>query len=425
MNDPLASQRPHLPDRSPGTPASGRGNPPGRERASGGEDSPASPCPAGLAYGPARSLYVHVPFCRRRCGYCDFAVVVGREELEPQLLAAYQQEASWTCPDQPLETIYLGGGTPSRMSPAGMEHLLQQIRRRFELAPAVEWTVEANPEDVTPEWLRLLRDYGVTRISLGVQSFQREKLRRLDREHEPEQIRRAIERVLRAGLVLSLDLIFASPGETLRQWQADLDQVLASGAQHVSLYGLTIERGTRFWSLRRRGRLAEVPEQQQAEMYLAAIDRLSQAGWEHYEVSNFARPGFRCRHNLGYWHCRDYHAWGPGAARHYQGVRQTNHPSTTTYLRRVLAGRSPVWQSERLDPEQRMREALVLALRTLEGVSPEEFAYRWGRSPWQLAGEALGRYLEEGYLVEQQGRLRLSRRGLLVSDSLWGALLGG
>ncbi len=382
---------------------------------------PQEPIP--LAQGAARSLYVHVPFCRHRCGYCNFAVVVGHREWEPRLLRAYGQEARWTRNDAPLETLYIGGGTPSRLSLPGMEQLLELIHSRFRIAPGAEWTVEANPEDVSPAWLRLLQGYGVTRISLGVQSFRPEKLRRLDRDHQPQQIRRAIDRVLEAGLVLSLDVIFAAPGETLSQWRQELEAVQASGAQHVSLYGLTIERGTWFWSLRHHGKLHEVVEEVQAAMYLEAIQRLTAAGWEHYEVSNFARPGYLCRHNLNYWHCDDYHAWGPGAARHYQGTRQTNHPSTSTYLRRVLAGRSPVWQSERLSPQLRMREALVLALRTTAGVDVGAFGRRWGTSPWQLAGETLRRFVEEGFLEECGGTLRLSRRGLLVSDALWPELL--
>ncbi len=382
---------------------------------------PREPIP--LAQGEARSLYVHVPFCRHRCGYCNFAVVVDRLEWEPELLQAYRQEARWTRNDVPLETLYIGGGTPSRLSLSGIERLLEIIHGRFRIVPGAEWTVEANSEDVSPAWLRLLQRYGVTRISLGVQSFRAEKLCRLDRDHRPQQIRRAIDWVLEADLVLSLDVIFAAPGETLPGWQQELEAVLASGAQHASLYGLTIERGTRFWSLRHHGKLHEVAEEVQAAMYLEAIDRLTAAGWEHYEVSNFARPGYRCRHNLRYWHCEDYHAWGPGAARHYQGVRQTNHPSTSTYLRRVLSGRSPVWQSEQLSLELRMREALVLALRTTAGVDVEAFARRWGTSPWELAGEGLRRYLKEGLLEEHQGCLRLTRRGLLVSDSLWPQLL--
>ncbi len=379
--------------------------------------------PLALVRAPARSLYVHVPFCQHRCGYCNFAVVVGREDLQARLLQALEQEARWTRTTLPLNSVYIGGGTPSRLAPGLMERLLRLIRTGFKLTPGCEWTVEANPQDVTPQWLKLLRAWGVTRVSLGAQSFQTQKLRRLDRHHSPKDVKLAAQRIQDQGLTLSLDLIFAAPGETLDQWEQDLQQATALEVEHISVYALTIERGTRFWSQVRRGLWREVPEELQAQMYLRTIDLLEQRGWQQYEVSNFARPGFRCRHNLAYWHCENYHAWGPGAARHYHPLRQTNHPSTTTYLKRVLSGRSPVWHSERLSPQLARREALVLALRTRAGVWLEEFRRRWGVEPRELAPKEIDTLVDQGFLEQTSSHLRLTRRGLLVADTICAQIL--
>jgi oxygen-independent coproporphyrinogen-3 oxidase len=276
---------------------------------------------------------------------------------------------------------------------------------------------------VDEDRLAVLREFSVNRLSLGAQSFDAAKLRLLERDHLANDIRRALELARRSFPSVSLDLIFACPGEALATWAADLEAALALRPDHLSTYGLTFERGTAFWARLQKQELAEADEELQRSMYALAIDRLTQAGFEHYEVSNFARPGHRCRHNEVYWAGQSYYAAGPGAARYVNGRRETNHRSTTTYLRRVLAGQSPVAEAEELSSEDRAREALVLGLRRLEGIDRLEFAARTGFEVDELAGAAVRQFIDLGLLAADNGRMRLTREGLYVSDSLWPKIL--
>jgi oxygen-independent coproporphyrinogen-3 oxidase len=218
---------------------------------------------------------------------------------------------------------------------------------------------------------------------------------------------------------VSLDLIFGVPGESLDDWRRDLETAISLAPDHVSTYGLTFEKGTAFWSRLSHGELARIEEETERQMYEMAIDLLTAAGFEHYEVSNFARPGHRCRHNETYWRGGQYFAAGPGAARFIDGRRETNHRSTTTYIRRIFAGESPVAESEQLAPEDTARERLVFALRRLEGIDAEQFAAETGFSITALAGDALPRLIDLGLMEIAEGRLKLTRRGLLVSDAIW------
>ena len=228
-----------------------------------------------------------------------------------------------------------------------------------------------------------------------------------------------------AGLHVSLDLIFAAPGESLAGWRDDLAQAIALRPEHVSTYGLTFERGTTFWGRLARGELARADEETERAMYELAIDRLSSAGFEHYEVSNFARPAHRCRHNEVYWAGEEYFAAGPGAARYIDGRRETNHRSTTAWMRRVLAGESPVAEQEMLSPEDRARESLVLGLRRLAGVRREEFAARTGYEVDALVDDVLAGFVAHGLLSDDGCTIRLTREGLFVSDALWPKFLRG
>lgn len=322
-----------------------------------------------------------------------------------------------------VDTLYFGGGTPTHLSPSELDQLCQLTLQWHPLAADYEWTVEANPSDVNHERLAALARHGVNRISLGAQSFRTKKLELLERDHRAAEIVQATQLAREAGMQVALDLIFATPGETLPEWQADLDEALSLDPEHISIYGLTFEKGTPFWSRLTRDELATLPEELERDMYLAAIDRLTQAGWEHYEVSNFARPGRRSRHNEAYWSGLGYFAAGPGAARYVEGVRETNHRSTTTYLKRALAGQSPVADRECLHPPRRAREFLVFSLRRLEGIARDTFHERTGQSLDSLAGKAIARFAELGLLADDGQTVRLTREGLLVSDSLWPELL--
>jgi len=370
-----------------------------------------------------RAAYVHVPFCAHRCGYCNFAVVAGRDDLVDSYLAALERELAGLEEPHEVDTLFLGGGTPTQLEAAALERLLGAVTKWLPPAAGCEFSVEANPADVDAQKVDVLSAHGVNRVSLGAQSFDDAKLRILERLHTGDEVRRAFSLLRPRVHSVSLDLIFAAPDETLAQWRRDLDQALRLKPDHVSTYGLTYERGTRFWSRRRHGELASLDEETERGMYAEAIDVLQSADYEHYEVSNFARPGHRCRHNEVYWAGGDYLAFGPGAARHTAGRREVNHRSTSTYLRRVLAGQSPVAEVETLDAEDRAREALVLGLRRLGGIEPAAFAKRTGFTVEALAGAEVARFRESGLLDDSSGNLRLTRKGLFVSDALWPYLL--
>jgi oxygen-independent coproporphyrinogen-3 oxidase len=372
---------------------------------------------------PARAAYIHVPFCRHHCGYCNFTLVAGRDDLIGAYLDALERELSWLGQPREVDTLFFGGGTPTHLPGQQLTRLFALARQWFPLAAGGEWSVEANPTDLLGPKVRDLAAAGVNRISLGGQSFDPRKLEVLERDHGPKEIIKALFRSRALAPSVSLDLIFGVPGESLDVWQADLTATLALAPDHISTYGLTFEKGTAFWSRLSHGELARVDEDLERQMYELAIDTLTAAGYEHYEVSNFARPGHRCRHNENYWLGGQYYAAGPGAARFQAGRRETNHRSTTTYIHRVLAGRSPVAESEQLGPEDAARERLVFALRRLNGIDLSAFAAATGFRAEQLGGDALMRFIDQGLLELRENRLRLTRRGLLISDALWPELL--
>mgnify|MGYP003619559092 CR=1 FL=1 len=378
---------------------------------------------------PPDAAYVHVPFCRRRCGYCNFTLIADRDDLVEAYLAALERELQSLETPRPVSTLFLGGGTPSHLAPTQLERLLAIVRKWFPLRAGYEFSLEANPHDVDDARLDVLCAGGVGRLSVGGQSFDAAKLRLLERDHAPDDVCRAVERARSRGLTTSLDLIFGAPGETSAAWHRDLDAALALRPEHLSLYGLTFERGTTFWSRLRRGELQPPGEEVERQLYLAAIERLTAAGYEHYEVSNFALPGYQCRHNSVYWQAREYYAAGPGASRYVGGVRETNHRSTTTWLARVNAGRSPVADSERLPPEDRAREALVLGLRRRAGIDCRAFAAEFGYDVDSLESRELRRLIETGLLErtatsEDAGdHLRLTPEGLLLADYVWSRFL--
>jgi oxygen-independent coproporphyrinogen-3 oxidase len=374
-------------------------------------------------FPPPHAAYIHVPFCRHRCGYCNFTLVAGRGDLIGDYLRAMELELASLNAPREVKTLYWGGGTPTFLSPQQLRELAAIVLRWHPLENGYEFTVEANPADVDEPMIEMLAELGVTRLSLGGQSFRGDKLRLLERDHQGQDIERVVSLAHDAGLAVDLDLIFATPGETLDQWAADLNAAIALRPEHLSTYGLTFEHGTDYWSRRERGELIEADEELEREMYTLAIDRLTAAGFEHYEVSNFAMPLQRSRHNQTYWSGEGYCAAGPGAARYVSGVRETNHRSVTTYLNRVLAGESPVAEREELSDEARARELLVFGLRRIEGVERRSFNAATGIEIDELIAAPLTKYVKLGLLADDGQRVRLTREGLFVSDAIWPELL--
>ncbi|HZZ29944.1 MAG TPA: radical SAM family heme chaperone HemW [Pirellulales bacterium] len=370
------------------------------------------------------SAYIHVPFCRHRCGYCNFTLVAGRDDLIEPFLAALEKELSWLGQPREVETLFLGGGTPTQLKGRLLQRLLQTVLRWHPPASSgpggvCEFSVEANPADVNMEMASILADHGVTRVSLGSQSFHADKLRMLERDHRSKDTCHAVEIVRSLGMKVSLDLIFGVPGESLADWQSDLAAALLLAPNHISTYGLTFERGTSFWSRLEHGQLAKVEEETERKMYAMAIDCLTEASFQHYEVSNFAQSGNRCRHNEVYWTGGEYFAAGPGAARHVNGVRETNHQSVTKWLHCMEHNQSPVAERECLPPEGKARELLVFGLRRLEGVRRDRFTAKTGYEIDTLVGKPLRGFITAGLLHDDGMRIQLTREGLFVSDSLW------
>jgi oxygen-independent coproporphyrinogen-3 oxidase len=372
---------------------------------------------------PPRHAYVHVPFCRHRCGYCDFAVVAGRDDLVDRYVAAIGRELERLSHPLDLDTLYLGGGTPSHLGPEGIVRLFALLSTKLRPVAGAEVTIEANPNDVTDALAAAARDCGVTRVSLGAQSLDAGTLRALDRDHTADDVRRAVGILAGHGFAVNVDLMTAAPGQSLADVARDLDAAVALGAGHLSVYCLTWEKGTRFESLRRRGTLERADEAVERSMLELTIDRLEVAGYEHYEVSNFARPGGRCRHNEAYWDCRPWEAFGPGAARFDGRERITNHRSTTTWMRRVLEGTDVVGDRDTMTAVEAAQERVVVGLRRRDGLSREAFLAASGLALDAVAGAAIAGWVATGLAIDDGQRVRLTREGLLVSDSLWAEVL--
>jgi oxygen-independent coproporphyrinogen III oxidase len=359
-----------------------------------------------------RHVYIHVPFCARRCAYCDFAIAVRKHVPVEEYVAGTASELELRFPtSQPwvADTLYFGGGTPSRLGGAGIARLLERVRDRVTLAPGAEVTLEANPEDIDLESVRQWRDAGVNRLSIGSQSFDDDVLRWMHRTHDSSAIRRAVEAARAGGIDnYSLDLIFALPPELDRSWERDVSEALALEPSHLSLYGLTVEPATPLARWRERGSASDAPEESYEREFLHAHDALSAAGLEHYEVSNFGHPGRRARHNSAYWTGASYAGLGP-SAHEFDGVtRRWNVAPYSEWQRRVAAGQDPLDGQERLDEANRAAEQVYLGLRTDSGL--------------RLCGTEFSRvqpWIEAGWgNLTGDGRLVLTPLGWLRLDTL-------
>jgi oxygen-independent coproporphyrinogen III oxidase len=359
-------------------------------------------------------LYLHVPFCARRCSYCDFAIAVRRDVPTDAYVQAVLQEwegwqdhESWLG-SEAVDTVYFGGGTPSRLDPRGISVVLKRIAADRNVSPSAEVTLEANPDDVTPERAAAWAAAGVNRISLGAQSFDPAVLTWMHRTHTAAQTEAAVETLRSAGIgELSLDLIFGLPLALDRIWRADLDRALALGPDHLSLYGLTVEDHTPLARWTARGEVARVDEDSYAAEFLEADAALGATGFDHYEVSNYARPGCRARHNSAYWRRAPFIGLGPSSHSGWGRHRRWNLRGWAAYERAVTSGESPVAGSEHLDDEAVKLEELYLGLRTREGVAAE-----------RLPPGTAATWLSSGWGSVSEGRIRLSAEGWLRLDAL-------
>ncbi len=369
----------------------------------------------GSATGTA-GLYVHVPFCLTRCGYCDFNAYAGLDHLRPRYVRALLAEAELVAPswsEEYFASVFLGGGTPTTMEVADLKALLVRLGDRFAIDDRAEVTIEANPDTLDRAKLEALLDAGYERLSMGAQSFDQAVLASLERVHSPASVRRAVLDARAAGYTnMNVDLIYGAHGETLESWERTLRETIALEPEHVSAYALTIEPSTPLGRKVQSGAVPGPDSDEQADMFGLACELLRGAGYGHYEVSNWAKPGFECVHNLGYWERRPYVGLGAGAHSYRENHRWWNVRPPEEYLARVEAREPPVGGEERLDPGDAYLEEVFLRLRILEGVP----------SSWVEDGKAEP-FLRSGLLEDRDGALVPTERGMLLLNELVLALV--
>ena len=373
------------------------------------------------------SVYIHIPFCLRKCLYCDFTSYPGKEGLFEEYVEALRAEirlAAARFPNVRVPTVYFGGGTPNVLSPDQLASILGEIRQSFDVSADAEITIESNPG------LPIVRD-GFNRLSLGVQSFHDNELQALGRIHTAEE---AIETFCAAEFSnISIDLMYGIPGQTLDSWRHTLDKALDLGPKHISLYSLTIEEGTPYWDMCQSGRL-ELPDNDiEADMYELAIEVLTSSGYEHYEISNFAKPGFECRHNITYWENRSYFGFGAGATSYVPGdagtgrrgdtvkkpARRTNVAGVEEYIRRINSGESGVESEECLAGKAAMGETMFLGLRMLRGVDVNAFRQRYGMTPQEAFPDEIADLVKRSLIEATPDAIRLTHRGLLLANDVF------
>ncbi|MEL6396219.1 MAG: radical SAM family heme chaperone HemW [Planctomycetota bacterium] len=383
--------------------------------------------------GPARSLYLHVPFCFHKCHYCDFYSIVDTRDRHDAFTDRLIRELAALAPlarDEPLRTLFVGGGTPTLLRPDLWQRLIAALRDRFAIDGRTEWTVECNPETVTDETAAVLASGGVTRASVGAQTFNTRHLETLERWHEPDSVERAVGRLRDAGINrTSIDLIYAIPGQTAGDLAADLDRAVALGTEHVSAYTLTYEPGTAMTARLAKGEFEPAPEALEIEMFELVGDRLAAAGLERYEISNFARPGAECRHNLAHWRQEPWIAAGPSASAHIGGHRWKNSPRLDDYLENDDDGFAPIIDLEPPDPARALAERIMTGLRLREGLDAD-ITLREAESIRPAAPDRLRAVISEQAALGRiepaslaGGPWRLTRSGLLFADGIAAELM--
>lgn len=376
------------------------------------------------------SLYLHIPFCRHRCAYCDFNTYTSLDGLKGEYAAALSREIQFAAGDEkrPSHTIFFGGGTPSLMPPESLELILTAVRQGFDLSPAAEITLEANPDTVNDDYLSALRSLGINRLSYGVQSAIPAELTLLEREHDFETVIRAVEMARTAGFDdLNLDLIYGLPNQTIQSWETSLRAALALQPEHLSLYCLTIEPGTPMHRWLNNGRINAPDPDLAADQYELACDLLAEQGFVHYEISNWALPGHECQHNLTYWYNQEYLGLGAGAHGHAAGYRYAVVKQPRVYIRRMESenvGPYPatpaVAEIHRLTPQEQMSDTIITQLRLLNvGLDLTAFQETFGQSLYDAYPGTAGQLINLGLLQQKDNQLLLTKKGWLLSNQVF------
>ena len=363
------------------------------------------------------SAYVHIPFCTQICYYCDFSkVFIKNQPVDSYLEHLLEEFQSYDI--QKLRTLYIGGGTPTALSAPQLEILLKGLTKNLDLSSLEELTIEANPGDLDADKIAVLKNSAVNRVSLGVQTFDDKMLKKIGRSHLEKDIYENIDRLRLAGFDnISIDLIYALPGQTMEQVKDNVAKAIGLDIPHMSLYSLILENHTVFMNRMRRGKLPLPKEELEAEMFEYIIAALERAGFEHYEISNFSKLGFESRHNLMYWDNAEYYGIGAGASGYVNGVRYKNHGPIRHYLSAVEEGNARITE-EHLSQKEQMEEEMFLGLRKKSGVSMVRFEEKFGRSFDGLYGETVRDLVQQGLMQIEGDRVRMTKRGLFLGDTV-------
>ncbi len=367
-------------------------------------------------------LYLHIPYCLHKCGYCDFNSHPENQKESVHYVEALLTELknySTTLKNYNVPTVFVGGGTPTILPSIQLKKIFDTIRQNFNLTPDCEITIEANPATIKLETLQEIRAAGYNRISIGVQSFDEKELQLLERVHNEEEIHSTVHRARSANFEnLSMDLMFALPDQTIEKWQSHLKHAIAKNPDHLSTYNLTIEPATAFFKLHQKGKLCLPHEDLQLEMYKTTIQVLKDAGYSQYEISNFSKPGMESQHNINYWNNGEYLGVGAGASSYLNGERFKNINLPSIYIREIETKASAIDSRERLEPLQAMGETLMLGLRLLKGISIDTFENRFQISFQKVYGKVVESLLNQELITLNQNRIALSKKGLFLADSV-------
>ena len=370
-------------------------------------------------------IYIHIPFCKRRCIYCDFFSTI-QSEKKPTYIHALCQELEMRknyLEGEEIETIYLGGGTPSQLTEEELNEIFTSLYNIYKVKEDAEITLEANPDDLTPEYVSMLRRLPINRISMGIQTFQEETLKLLHRRHTARQAIEAFQRCREAGFQnISIDLMYGLPGETLDTWKEDLQQAIALHPEHISAYHLIYEEGTALWKLRDEHQVEEADEDLSVTLFKNLIDELKQAGYQHYEISNFCLPGLHSRHNSNYWTGKKYLGCGPSAHSFNESSRQWNIASLDNYLKGIASGK-PNYEIEELDLYTRYNDFVITSIRTCWGMSLSRLRSEYGEELYRYCLRMAKSHLEQGVLEIEEDTLRLTQEGIFISDGIMSDLL--
>lgn len=366
------------------------------------------------------SLYIHIPFCVQKCHYCGFYSTTYTEQLADEFIACLSIEASRTapaCADRIFESVYIGGGTPTTLSVIQLAQIIEMIKTRFTLSESAEVTLEANPNTATVEFLGYIRDCGINRLSIGVQSFSDRILSSLGRPHDAAQALSAVDCARKAGIAnINVDLIYAIPGQTMDDWTHTLNKVISLCPQHISLYSLSLDENSQYYRDAISGKFSLPEDTVAVHMYEYALVRLTEAGFRRYEISNFSLPGFECRHNVNYWERGEYVGLGPAASSFVAGRRYHTVADIHEYCGMLRLGLPVISEEEILSTEESATEVLMLGLRTTPGLNLSRYADAYGSTACDHLMKNAVPFLDQGYLEMLAGRLRLTDRGIMLSN---------